>query len=464
MTVLVPDPKYSEGRRTPNVGPLPDFQGNNPYTSGDAGRAYYEAMVTGGGPNREQQATLAARRAAGLPDEETEDEARERLIKSVSFMAGDPSARVSIQDLEGNPAFDSFREQASAAGFDPADIVNARNQNIETYEKGGTAKQIGDFMDRSGLGDAITYGTIGAGLAGAGTALAGAAGAGGGGAAGASGGGGATTYALPAAGGPSSITPLGASGAAAGGAAGAGGAAAGGGAAGGGAAAGTAAAGGAMANMPWWAVGAQVGGSLLGGHMASESAEDAAEAQLQGTREALDFQRESRDIALDMLRPEIATSQTALARMMQMSGQEIPSALQGAVGDIGEFELEEDPGYQFRQDESMRALEESAAARGGLMSGGFARQALRQASNLASQEYTNIYNRLASVANRQPVGQSQASTALNFGTNASNISQNAGDARASGYIAQGNAWQNTMDQIALALGGRFGNNQATAVT
>lgn len=218
-----------------------------------------------------------------------------------------------------------------------------------------------------------------------------------------------------------------------------------------------------MANTPWWATAAQVGGSILGGQQAADAAEDATEAQLQASRESLDFQRESRDIALDLLRPEISASQTALARMLQMSGQELPSALQTAVGDIGEFELETDPSYQFRRDESMRALENSAAARGGLMSGGFGRQALRYASNLASQEYSNIYNRLASVANRSPVGTTQANTALNFGSNASNIATNAGNARASGYVAQGNAWQNTMDQIALALGSRFGNNPSAAV-
>ena len=203
--------------------------------------------------------------------------------------------------------------------------------------------------------------------------------------------------------------------------------------------------------MPWWTTVAQIGASLIGGDMASDAAEDASEAQLQGNREALDFQRESRDMAFDLLRPEIEASQSALGRMLDMTGTARPESL----GEAQPFDIKQDPSYQFRLDESMRALEGSAAARGNLMSGGFARRALRYAQDYASTEYSNIYNRLASIANRTPVATQQANTALNFGSNAANISMNAGDARASGYVAQGNAWQNTMDQIALAMGRNF---------
>lgn len=56
--------------------------------------------------------------------------------------------------------------------------------------------------------------------------------------------------------------------------------------------------------------------------------------------------------------------------------------------------LRQDPGYQFRQDEARRALEASAAARGGLLSGSTLRGVTDLSQTLASQEYQNAYNRL----------------------------------------------------------------------
>lgn len=194
--------------------------------------------------------------------------------------------------------------------------------------------------------------------------------------------------------------------------------------------------------------------SLLGGKMASNAAEDAVDAQVQSGREALDYQRESRDLALGIARPQLQSGNVALARMLQMTGQPIPAALQQAlteagVTDLGEFDIKDDPSYQFRLDESMRALENSAFARGNGMSGGFARSAIRYAQDYASTEYSNIYARLATVAGYGPVAaNSSSNTALNYGANASNIAVGSGDARASGYVAQSNAWQNALDQIA----------------
>lgn len=110
--------------------------------------------------------------------------------------------------------------------------------------------------------------------------------------------------------------------------------------------------------------------------------------------------------------------------------------------------ISDDPSYQFRLDEGMRALEGSAFARGGGMSGGFARKAMRYAQDYASTEYTNIYNRLANMAGYAQVMPAGAAISQGYGVNAANSARNRGEARASGYTAQGNAWQNAMDQLA----------------
>jgi hypothetical protein len=219
----------------------------------------------------------------------------------------------------------------------------------------------------------------------------------------------------------------------------------------GGAAAGAAgaAAGGVIANnLPAILSGAS---TLIGGVMADNSADDAVDAITQSNSEALDYQRESRDIALGLLEPERQSANAAIARMLQMQGLPIPASLQADLDASGvtldEFDVTDTPGYQFRLDESMRALEAGAFARGGGMSGGFARSALRYAQDYASSEYDKIYQQLGTLAGRS-TSSGAATVALNYGGNAARISQDTGEARASGYVAQGNAWQNALDQVA----------------
>jgi hypothetical protein len=64
-------------------------------------------------------------------------------------------------------------------------------------------------------------------------------------------------------------------------------------------------------------------------------------------------------------------------------------------------ELEMDPGYAFRMQQGMKALDRSASARGGLMSGGALKGIADYSQGLASQEYGNAYNRF--MANRANV-------------------------------------------------------------
>lgn len=111
----------------------------------------------------------------------------------------------------------------------------------------------------------------------------------------------------------------------------------------------------------------------------------------------------------------------------------------------------ETPGYQFAFDEGMRALDRSAAARGGLRGGGHSRELTRYGQGIADQEFNTYANRLASLAG---IGQSATTSGAAFGQQSANsISgslmsgavtqgnalQNAATARASGYAGVGNA-------------------------
>jgi len=56
-------------------------------------------------------------------------------------------------------------------------------------------------------------------------------------------------------------------------------------------------------------------------------------------------------------------------------------------------EAMKDPGYQFRSKEGLRAMEQSAAAKGNLRTGGTIKGLADYNQNLASAEYNNVYGR-----------------------------------------------------------------------
>jgi hypothetical protein len=115
------------------------------------------------------------------------------------------------------------------------------------------------------------------------------------------------------------------------------------------------------------------------------------------------------------------------------------------------FAKGQDPGYQFRLSEGMKGLERSAAARGGLLSGGTLKGIQRFGQDLASTEYQNAFNRyqaertgtLNPLQSLAGVGQSTANQLSNMGMNYANQAgeayQGAANARASGYIGGANA-------------------------
>lgn len=144
-----------------------------------------------------------------------------------------------------------------------------------------------------------------------------------------------------------------------------------------------------------------------------------------------------------------------------------------------------DPGYAFRLQQGQQALERSAAARGGLLTGGTAKDLANYQQGLASQEYgnvydralnnyktnqntfytnqNNLYNRLMGVTG---VGQNAANTLTGAGSNsANNISgidmnsanqvgqdlTNAGTARASGYVGANNALSGILPGIGSSV-------------
>jgi hypothetical protein len=153
-------------------------------------------------------------------------------------------------------------------------------------------------------------------------------------------------------------------------------------------------------------------------------------------------------------------------RFINETGFDIEGAFAGGTEGSGapedlssypKYEWQNDPGYQFRMDESMRAIERSAASRGTLNSGGNLRAITRYAQGVASEEYGRVFDRIARIAG---FGGGAATTGSGIVTGTADrvgsALMNSGDARASGYIAQGNAFANSANNTARALGYVFG--------
>jgi len=119
-------------------------------------------------------------------------------------------------------------------------------------------------------------------------------------------------------------------------------------------------------------------------------------------------------------------------------------------GDLSVFQ--NSPGYQFRLNEGLRAVQNSAAARGGLGGGNSLRAVNDYAQGTASDDFYNFVNQMNNMAGHgQTAVAGQQSAGTNFGIGAGNALGNYGDARASGVANSANMW----GQAAMGAGNAF---------
>ncbi len=118
------------------------------------------------------------------------------------------------------------------------------------------------------------------------------------------------------------------------------------------------------------------------------------------------------------------------------------------------------PSYDFRLQEGQNALERSAAARGDLFSGGTGRELTRYGQDFASNEFEADWRRLGELAGD---GEDATGTTIqvagNYGNNATSNINAAGNARASGYAAQGQANADMWSTIGGGIGAFYGLGQ-----
>jgi hypothetical protein len=189
--------------------------------------------------------------------------------------------------------------------------------------------------------------------------------------------------------------------------------------------------------MSGWVAGAVV----VSGYLGAEAAGDAADVQAGAANRAADLQYKQFQENVARQKPFYDVGVNALPELVAAS-KYTPFTMD---------QFQADPGYAFRLKEGQQALDRSAAARGGLISGGALKAAQRYGQEMGSQEYTNAFNRYqaerqarlgplqAMTGMSQTTAQQLGSAGQNMASTVGEAQQNAAAARASGYVGQANA-------------------------
>jgi len=196
----------------------------------------------------------------------------------------------------------------------------------------------------------------------------------------------------------------------------------------------------------------------------------AADTGAASARYAADLQKQMFDKQIELQAPFREAGLAGQNRLLEYLGIGGAPSAQGygryATAEFtpANFLANQDPGYAFRMSEGMKALERSAAARGGLLSGATLKGTQRYGQDLASQEYQNAFNRyqtqrtntLNPYASLAGVAQTSANTlgqqAGAYGANVGNIAMAGGANAANAQLALGNIRGQQFSNAANALG------------
>lgn len=263
------------------------------------------------------------------------------------------------------------------------------------------------------------------------------------------------------------------------------------------------------------------GTQLIGGSMQARAARDAASAQERSQLQSIEAQERMHEKSLEAQERAFGEQKAALEPWQQAgldAMEQIRTGIDDGSFDLSRFgftsadladygftggdlsgygydELIQDPGYQFRLEQSMNALDRQAARAGKMFSGDQLAGAADLAGNLASQEFgaafgrtaserdaafgravterdsaylraagerDTRYNILADIMNRGygaatalsgvsgQFGDRLSSAYANYGNALSSAYTNIGNAQAQGAINAGNAWGNALNGVAAA--------------
>lgn len=203
-----------------------------------------------------------------------------------------------------------------------------------------------------------------------------------------------------------------------------------------------------------WGMVAVAAGSVVGGLVSAQGARSAAGAQRAAAGDANATQLAMFDQNREDMAPWREAGTVALRQLTEGTapGGEF-------MRDFSLADFRRDPGYEFRLGEGRRAIEGSAAARGGALSGGTLKALERWGQDYGSAEFGRSYdrfnadrdrrfNRLSSIAG---IGQTATRDVAGMGERtAGAVAGNqlaAGNATAAGYVGRASAINDTMGSL-----------------
>lgn len=201
--------------------------------------------------------------------------------------------------------------------------------------------------------------------------------------------------------------------------------------------------------MTWIAAAAIVGSAVVGGIAANK----AAGTQASAANNATDLQREQWLQNQANQKPWLEAGQQGLNQLTSLL---MPGGKYATP--FSETNWQTDPGYAFRMKEGLKALDQQAAARGGLISGAALKGATRYGQDYGSNEYQRAFDRyyternnmLAPLQSLAGVGQSTAQTlgtqGMQYAGNVGELGMQAANARASAYMGGANALSGGINQ------------------
>lgn len=190
----------------------------------------------------------------------------------------------------------------------------------------------------------------------------------------------------------------------------------------------------------------------LGGLLGSRGAKKAAKAREQAYRDAADLTSGAYNRAEDFFDPRLDQERSAMDRV---------NALLGLSGEEVDYDLfRETPGYQFALEQGRQAIERSAAAGGGLVSGNTLAALTEYGQGLADQNFQNYLANVMGLQN-QGVDAALAGMAVDEGNALANLRLGRGGAVASGIEGSTSALTGALSGISGALGGAAGRNALT---
>ena len=191
-----------------------------------------------------------------------------------------------------------------------------------------------------------------------------------------------------------------------------------------------------------------------GSAYSSKQAGKAAKTQAASADRASQIQQENFEQTRKDLMPYKQAGDTSLSQLM------------GQMGSNGYFnqtytgqDIYSDPSYQFRLQQGQDAIQSSAAAQGGLLSGATLKALQNYGQESASQEYSNAYNRFNAdqtnrynrLSNLVGIGQNAAAQVGNAGAQTSqaiaNNTMSGANSIAAGQVASANNWANTANNL-----------------